>query len=159
MPLDETGRQHRPGEPLVDLVAAPLLGAVGAAAILAMLAPFAPLKAEGSLIILSTQAPRHLNGAVQSGTATAMPSTQIFASPLRYDENWNPQPYLAESWDVSEDGLTVTLNLVHNATFHDGVPVTSEDVAFSIKTTKANHPFKTMFAPVEAVETPDDYTP
>ena len=30
----------------------------------------------------STQAPRHLNGAVQSGIATAMPSTQLFASPL-----------------------------------------------------------------------------
>jgi len=74
----------------------------------------------GTLVIASTQVPRHLNGAVQSGIATAVPSTQIFASPLRYDENWNPQPYLASSWDVAADGKTVTLNLVQNATFHDG---------------------------------------
>ena len=112
----------------------------------------------GTLVIASTQVPRHLNGAVQSGIATAVPSTQIFASPLRYDENWEPQPYLAESWSVSDDGLSVTLNLVGNAVFHDGRPVTSEDVAFSIMTTRDNHPFKSMFAPVETVETPDART-
>ena len=112
----------------------------------------------GTLVIASTQVPRHLNGAVQSGIATAVPSTQIFASPLRYDENWNPPPYLASSWDVSGDGKTVTLNLVPNATFHDGTPVTSEDVAFSIMTVKENHPFKSMFAPVDTIDTPDAHT-
>ncbi|WP_137701446.1 ABC transporter substrate-binding protein [Marimonas lutisalis] len=132
---------------------------MGAAAIAAGTLASAPVFAEGgTLVIASTQVARHLNGAVQSGTATAVPSTQIFASPLRYDENWEPQPYLAKSWEVSDDGLTVTLNLVDNATFHDGKPVTSEDVAFSIMTTKENHPFKSMFAPVEAVETPDAHT-
>ncbi len=132
---------------------------MGAVSVAALTLPAAPAFAEGgSLVIASSQVPRHLNGAVQSGIATALPSTQIFASPLRYDENWEPQPYLAESWDVSEDGLSVTLNLVQNATFHDGEPVTSEDVAFSIMTIKENHPFKSMFAPVESVETPDEHT-
>lgn len=132
---------------------------MGAAAVAALTVTAAPVFAEGgTLVIASTQVPRHLNGAVQSGIATAVPSTQIFASPIRYDENWEPQPYLAESWDVAEDGLSVTLNLVQNATFHDGKPVTSEDVAFSIMTTKENHPFKSMFEPVESVETPDAHT-
>ncbi|MBE1285349.1 MAG: ABC transporter substrate-binding protein [Rhodobacteraceae bacterium] len=132
---------------------------MGAAALTVTTMVGAPVYADGgTLVIASTQVPRHLNGAVQSGIATAMPSTQIFASPLRYDENWEPQPYLAESWEVSEDGMSVTLNLVQNATFHDGQPVTSEDVAFSIMTTKENHPFKSMFAPVEAIETPDAHT-
>ena len=39
--------------------------------------------------------PRHLNPALVSGSSTAIPGTQLFASPLRYDEEWNPQPYLA----------------------------------------------------------------
>ena len=43
--------------------------------------------------------PRHFNPALISGSATAMIGAQIFASPLRYDENWNPLPYLAESWE------------------------------------------------------------
>ncbi|MEO0938616.1 MAG: ABC transporter substrate-binding protein [Pseudomonadota bacterium] len=112
----------------------------------------------GTLVIASTQVPRHLNGSVQSGTATAVPSTQIFASPLRYDSNWEPQPYLAESWEVAEDGRSVTLNLVEGATFHDGMPITSEDVAFSIMNTKDNHPFASMFAPVSTIDTPDATT-
>jgi peptide/nickel transport system substrate-binding protein len=131
----------------------------GAAAFAALSSTALPAFADGgTLVIASTQVPRHLNGAVQSGIATAVPSTQIFASPLRYDENWEPQPYLAKSWEVSEDGLKVTLNLVDNATFHDGEAVTSEDVAYSIMTTKANHPFKSMFAPVESIDTPDAQT-
>jgi len=112
----------------------------------------------GTLVIGSSQVPRHLNPSVQSGTATAVPGTQLFASPLRYDENWNPQPYLAESWEVSDDGLSVTLNLVQGATFHDGEPITSADVAFSIATVQANHPFKSMYAPVTGVDTPDEHT-
>lgn len=115
-------------------------------------------KRGGTLVVGSTQTPRHLNGAVQSGIATAMPSTQIFASPLRFDDKWNPQPYLAESWKLAEDGKSLTLNLRKNAVFHDGKPVTSADVAFSIMAIKANHPFTTMMGPVEKVETPDPYT-
>ena len=136
-----------------------LAGAVG---LLSMLA--SPHRAEAqavspnTLVIATTQVPRHFNGAVQSGVATAMPSTQIFASPLRYDENWKPQPYLAQSWEVAPDGLSVTLHLVKNALFHDGHPVTSEDVAFSIMAIKANHPFQTMLAAVDKVETPDPFT-
>ena len=42
--------------------------------------------------------------------------------------------------------------------FHDGKPITSEDVAFSIMAIKANHPFTTMMGPVEKVETPDPHT-
>ncbi len=132
---------------------------MGAAAIATAGLAAAPVHSEGgTLVIVSSEVPRHLNGAVQSGVATAVPSSQIFASPLRYDEDWTPQPYLAESWEVAEDGLSVTLNLVQNATFHDGQPITSEDVAFSIMTIKENHPFKTMFAPVETIETPDAHT-
>ncbi len=112
----------------------------------------------GTLIATLAQNPRNLNPAVQSGTVTGFPGTQLFAAPLRYDEDWTPQPYLAESWNVSDDGLTVTLNLAKNAVFHDGHPITSADVAFSVKTIQENHPFKTMFAPVESVSTPDDHT-
>ena len=97
-------------------------------------------KQGGTLTMAIQQTPRHLNPAVQSGTATGAPGAQLFAAPLRYDENWDPQPYLAESWELSEDSLSMTLNLVKTATFHDGAPITSEDVKFSVETIKANHP-------------------
>lgn len=40
---------------------------------------------------------------------------------------------LAESWDVSEDGLTYTFKLKPNLTFASGNPITAEDVAFSFE--------------------------
>lgn len=43
-----------------------------------------------------------------------------------------PQPALAESWDVSGDGLTVTLHLRPGVLFHDSTPFTSDDVKASL---------------------------
>lgn len=110
----------------------------------------------GTLVLVQPVVARHLNSAVQSGTATGIPAAQIFASPLRFegDGDWTPKPYLAESWSFQDDGKSLLLKLVPNATFHDGKPITSEDVAFSIMAIKANHPFQSMFAPVERVDTP-----
>ena len=115
-------------------------------------------KKGGTLVAALTTNVRNLNPAVQSGIATGFPGAQLFAAPLRYDKDWTPQPYLAKSWEVSDDGLKVTLKLVENAKFHDGKPVTSEDVAFSVDVIKEHHPFKSMFAPVTSVETPDAHT-
>lgn len=44
------------------------------------------------------------------------------------------EPALAETWDISEDGLTYTFNLRKGVTWHDGEPFTSADVAFTYKT-------------------------
>ena len=150
-------------DPLLDAILTRRDAIVASGATLAGLALPFPAAAQdvrkgGTLVIASTQTPRHLNGAVQSGIATAVPSTQLFASPLRFDDQWKPQPYLAETWKLADDGKSLTLNLRKNVVFHDGKPVTSADVAFTIMAIKANHPFQTMMAPVEKVDTPDPST-
>ena len=115
-------------------------------------------KSGGTLVVAFPQTPRHLNSAVQSGVATAVPATQLFASPLRFNDKWQAQPYLAESWKLAEDGKSLTLNLRKDAVFHDGKPITSADVEFSLMAIKKNHPFDSMLAPLEKVETPDAHT-
>ena len=45
---------------------------------------------------------------------------------------------LAESWDVSKDGITYTFQLVDNATFSNGEPFTAEDAKFSIDRVKSD---------------------
>ncbi|NDJ54753.1 MAG: ABC transporter substrate-binding protein [Chloroflexi bacterium] len=42
-------------------------------------------------------------------------------------------PRLAESWEVSDDGLTYTLNIVEGATWHDGDPLTLDDILWTIE--------------------------
>lgn len=118
---------------------------------------FAEPKRGGTLTVIHNNHIPHLNSAIRSGTTTGYPASKIFASPVRLGKNYEVLPYLAESWKFSDDKLSLTLKLTE-ARFHDGTPITSKDVAFSIMTIKARHPFKTMFAPVERVDTPDDKT-
>ena len=137
--------------------------AAGGAAMLAATALAVPTaqaepKQGGTLTMIYRIIAGHFNPAIASGTPTGIPGTQLFAALIRYDDQWRPQPYLAESWKIADDGLSVQVNLRKNAVFHDGHPITSEDVAFSIETIKANHPFKTMYGPVTKVTTPDKHT-
>ncbi len=125
---------------------------LAAAALCAALLPLAGAQNK-TLVVGSPAILRHLNHAIQAAPVNQV-GAQIFASPLRFDKDWNPQPYLAESWTFQDDGKSLLLRLVQGATFHDGKPITSEDVAFSIMAIKASHPFSTMLAPVERVDTP-----
>jgi peptide/nickel transport system substrate-binding protein len=111
----------------------------------------------GQLIVGSAGRPRTFNPALISGSPI-VPGAQLFASPLLIDRDWKPRPYLAESWSVSEDARSITLNLRRDAKFHDGRPVTSEDVEFSIQAVRDHHPFRGMLQPVNAVTTPDRHT-
>jgi peptide/nickel transport system substrate-binding protein len=66
----------------------------------------------------------------------------------------NPAPSLAESWSATEDGLSYEFVLRKGATFHNGDPVTSDDVKFSFDRYRgAAHTL--IKERVAAVETPD----
>jgi ABC-type transport system substrate-binding protein len=41
-------------------------------------------------------------------------------------------PWLAEEWTISDDGLAVTFEIVQGARWHDGEPLTAEDVRFTL---------------------------
>ncbi|MFC6761405.1 hypothetical protein ACFQFQ_25695 [Sulfitobacter porphyrae] len=51
-----------------------------------------PQKGGTMVVVIPGGTPRVLNPAVQSGTATGLVGTQLFASPLRYDADWTPNP-------------------------------------------------------------------
>jgi len=112
----------------------------------------------GELVIGASYTPPSLNPAVQSGFGAGVPGAQLFAGLVRYDTDWTPQPYLATGWAFSNEGRTLTLDLIENATFHDGEPIEASDVVFSLNAVKENHPFKTMFSAVESVEADGKYT-
>ncbi len=69
------------------------------------------------------------------------------------------EPGLAESWQVSPDGLTYTFTL-RQATFHDGTPCTSADVVYCLNRTifTEGSPWAFIFSAVESVEGPDPQT-
>lgn len=68
-------------------------------------------------------------------------------------------PALAESWEVSEDGLSYTFKLRQDVTFHNGEPFTADSVVYSWETySKPEVTYANEWNFVQAVEKVDDYT-
>lgn len=59
-------------------------------------------------------------------------SRLIFSGLIQFDANGAPQPDLAESWGVSKDGTLYNVAIREEAVWHDGQPVTADDVLFTI---------------------------
>lgn len=114
----------------------------------------------GTIVITTTPEPSIITNALSSAPTTAELATKIFDGLLEYDMDLNPQPSLAESWEISEDGLTVTFKLRKGVVWHDGAPFTSADVQFSLlEVVKEYHPRgKGNLGPVSSIDTPDDHT-
>mgnify|MGYP001167489486 FL=1 len=56
----------------------------------------------------------------------------IFSSLLKFDSRGLPVGDLAASWDISSDGTRYTINLFENAVWHDGTPLTTQDVLYTV---------------------------
>lgn len=103
--------------------------------------------------------PMGLNAQLVSGAAASMFSAQIFDTLIRIDDTGELQPGLATSWELSDDGLELTLHLREGVTWHDGEPLTAEDVAFNLEEIVELQTFGASLAShIASVETPDDTT-
>jgi len=65
----------------------------------------------------------------------------VFSGLVRFDSNGIPQPDLAEIVSPSQDGLLYNIKLKENLTWHDGKPVTTSDVVFTIDLMKNGEGF------------------
>jgi len=87
----------------------------------------------------------------------------LYDALLKYvGEDAEIEPWLAKSWETSEDGRVWTFNLVDNAKFHNGDPVNAEAVCFSFERgLKLNKGVAWMLKDVltpDAIEAVDEFT-
>ena len=85
----------------------------------------------------------------------------IFEGLTRFNADGSIAPLLAESWEVSEDGLTWTFKLHGGVTFHDGTAFDAEDVKFSLDRARAEdsaNAQKALFAGIAEVTVVDPLT-
>ena len=87
----------------------------------------------GSMVVAIASDPGGLNPAITTQGGVHLICGSIFSGLVAHDFALNPVPDLAERWEVSSDGRSYTFHLAPTATFHDGVPVTSEDVRFTFE--------------------------
>jgi len=74
---------------------------------------------------------RILNPSLQASTGVYIVGGKIQEALVDLDAAGNPTPVLAESWESSPDGKSITFKLRAGVTWHDGKPFTSADVAFT----------------------------
>lgn len=85
----------------------------------------------------------------------------IYEGLVQVDRNGEVRPLLADSWEVSDDGLTYHFQLREGVTFHDGTTLEASDVKFSFERARApesTNAQKQIFEPIEEIQTPDDHT-
>ena len=122
----------------------------------------AALAAKDSLTLGMVLEPPHLDPT--AGAAAAIDEVvyaNIFEGLTRIDRSGAVKPALAESWTVSDDGLTYTFKLHEGVSYHDGSDFDSADVKFSLERAMAEdstNAQKGLFAPIASVEAPDAST-
>lgn len=88
-------------------------------------------------------------------------AAQIYNGLVKYDKNLTIVGDLAESFDVSKDGLIITFHLRRGVKWHDGTPFTSKDVLYTYQVTvdpKTPTAYAEDFKQVKSITTPDPYT-
>jgi len=114
----------------------------------------------GTLILGMTADPSTLNCGIESSQIVAMVTSSIYSGLIHLDEESNPHPDLAQSWEISPDGLVYTFQLRENVKWHDGEPFTSADVKFSFENLvgKYNARGREAYRNIKAIETPGPLT-
>jgi len=105
--------------------------------------------------------PDTLDPAVTSGTLTFQTLKSVYDSLAEPDKEGNIIPALAESWDVSEDGISWTFRLRKGVVFHNGDPLTSADVKATFERMlkeETASPHVGSYGVIAAIDTPDDLT-
>lgn len=115
----------------------------------------------GTLNVGRTAAPDSLNPCVAYLTEAYDLFDLVYDTLIRIDTRAKAVPALAKEWSVGADGKTWTFKLVEGAKWHDGKPLTSEDVAFTfnmIKSIDTCSTIKPNTDLIASIETPDPQT-
>lgn len=118
--------------------------------------------AKDSIIVAMQLEPPHLDPtSAAAGAIDSVLYSNVFEGLTRFMGDGAVVPGLAESWDISSDGLTYTFKLHSGVMFHDGTAMDSEDVKFSLDRARAEdstNAQKALFAGITDVSVVDPQT-
>ncbi len=130
--------------------------------------PFKPVSGKGgkpaygdSIVVGSIGQPSTLLPVLASDSASFDIADLIYNGLVKYDKNLKLVGVLAESWNVSTDGLAIIFHLRKGVKWHDGHDFTSRDVLYTYKVTidpKTPTAYAESFKQVKKADAPDPYT-
>ncbi|SHJ12531.1 peptide/nickel transport system substrate-binding protein [Shimia gijangensis] len=106
--------------------------------------------------------PPHLDPtSAAAGAIDQVLYANVFQGLTRFASDGSIIPGLAESWTISDDGLTYVFQLRHGVKFHDGTDFDASHVVFSLDRARAEdstNAQKALFADIASVKTGDHYS-
>jgi len=103
--------------------------------------------------------PTFIDPAVGNDFSSSTALTNIYDTLVFPNAEAGVDPWLAESWDVSDDGLTYTFHLRKGVKFHDGSELQASDVVYSYNRLQTvGEGFAYLITGVASVKAVDDYT-
>ena len=96
-----------------------------------------------------------------SDSASHAVGGMVFNGLVKYDKNMNITGDLAESWEITNNGLVITFHLRKGVKWHDGKPFTTADVLYTYQVTvdpKTPTAYAGDFQKIKKAEALDDYT-
>tara|TARA_R110002110_G_scaffold127914_18_gene307160 strand:+ start:82 stop:1560 length:1479 start_codon:yes stop_codon:yes gene_type:complete len=106
--------------------------------------------------------PPHLDPtSAAAGAIDSVLYSNVFEGLTRFMGDGSVVPGLAESWKISDDGLTYTFKLQDGVTFHDGTTMDADDVKFSLDRINAEdsaNAQKALYAAISEVNVIDPMT-
>ena len=113
----------------------------------------------GTLEVALEAEPPELDPNLSSAYVDRQVMASIYDRLVDIDENGEIVPMLAESYEVSDDGLEYTFKLRQGVQFHDGEPLDAEAVKFNLERYQEDDSVRsTEIEPVQSVEAVDDST-
>ncbi len=116
----------------------------------------------GKLVYGLTLVPSGIDPHVNASSELGIALTGVYDTLVWQDLDGSFVPGLADSWEVSDDGLTYTFHLRQDVKFHDGTPFNAEAVKFNFDriVDPATRSQKAIFmmGPYESTEVVDEYT-
>jgi peptide/nickel transport system substrate-binding protein len=122
---------------LTDLARRRFLGIIGTAAAGYML-PWSAWGADavadgGTFVVALSNEPATLNPMLSQALPTFLTGNQIYDTLVKYNEKFEPIPWLAKSWKVAPDGKTFEFELNGSIKWHDGTPFTGDDIVYTFQ--------------------------
>lgn len=119
-------------------------------------------QAQTEITVAMQLEPPHLDPtSAAAGAIDSVLYSNVFEGLTRFMADGSVVPGLAESWEISDDGLTYTFKLQDNVTFHDGTTMDAEDVKFSLDRARAEdstNAQKALYAGISDVTVIDPLT-
>lgn len=114
---------------------------------------------DNGLIVAIQSDPTGLDPHTVTDRAAGIAIENLYNTLFTYTETYGEAvPSLAESYEVSDDGLTYTLKLAEGVKFHSGNVMTSEDVKYSLERIQTSGARASQMEKISSIETPDENT-